>query len=605
MTKLFFVLALFLAFYLPAAGAEGTGCGSLGNGQCSETRPIYCDNGIPVPNCGECGCEPGWECEEFTQRCVERETMFAVVSEHGTEKNPWSRRQEYSLEFMVAGPDGKALSESKVSGLEVSLDGRQLEAEGDGKGIYSVKIEPGYRENDSAVLLLSALARPNREIRLEREFTVHFENEQTTLHWFFQKPFHEGESIGVFKARAIYEKGDSVEGGIFTAVLKAKNAAIEKTLELKNGLLECDFGYPLSLGDIAESPVIEVTGTDDFGNRIEKAIIVPTEEGKNPEFNLVVSEIADLYEYGATVPIRASVNSTQKAELKNTEVWVFSESLGLEEKIEFGLEGEEYYFEVNLPAQRNIEEFDLRVEGKAELSGESLGYLEEKTLGLTDGLAIKFIHPAGEVIAHAAGSSDTIVVVLGLRETGKPATIERVNATLSVNGEEQEIELVRQDNGEYSARLSPEMGPGPNSLKLQLGDGFRHSREEGEIQVTVQPQYPVVYFAGFIALIVAVHFLGKKIRKRMKRKSVVSEKEKFEIAKRERLLKDLRREYYKRHISEEEYKERAIKIQTELRELKKKPKEPGKEAIEREKMLEEIDKRVEEIKKKRKKGEQL
>ena len=50
--------------------------GNIPNSRCSNTKPLYCDNGNLIYNCVECGCNEGMSCSDFgvceiLQKCAD------------------------------------------------------------------------------------------------------------------------------------------------------------------------------------------------------------------------------------------------------------------------------------------------------------------------------------------------------------------------------------------------------------------------------------------------------------------------------------------------------------------------------------------------------
>ena len=79
-----------------------------------------------------------------------------------------------------------------------------------------------------------------------------------------------------------------------------------------------------------------------------------------------------------------------------------------------------------------------------------------------------------------------------------------------------------------------------------------------------------IEFLPFIALIVFVIIAiagVNALAAHFREKNIYSEKQRFELAKRKRLLKDLKVAYYKRQLTEAEFKRESLKIQAEIKEI--------------------------------------
>jgi len=97
-------------------------------------------------------------------------------------------------------------------------------------------------------------------------------------------------------------------------------------------------------------------------------------------------------------------------------------------------------------------------------------------------------------------------------------------------------------------------------------------REPKTIIQTIQTPADLAQFLPLVGLIIFVLialFGVNFLKNHFKEKNILTEKQRFEIAKRKRMLKDLKTDYYKRRVSEQEYKDKALKIQAEIKELQK------------------------------------
>ncbi|MEM0360091.1 MAG: hypothetical protein QXK06_01990 [Candidatus Diapherotrites archaeon] len=80
---------------------------------------------------------------------------------------------------------------------------------------------------------------------------------------------------------------------------------------------------------------------------------------------------------------------------------------------------------------------------------------------------------------------------------------------------------------------------------------------------------PIIAVGALLAFIIIALFLLNRLANHFKQQNLLSEQQRFEIAKRNRMLKDLQIDYYKRRITEEEFKKQTLAIQAEIKELKK------------------------------------
>jgi hypothetical protein len=174
---------------------------------------------------------------------------------------------------------------------------------------------------------------------------------------------------------------------------------------------------------------------------------------------------------------------------------------------------------------------------------------------------IAFKHPVeGQTLI---GTNDINSVSVEISEAqGSQIQNKSVSATLTVDGKTQEIELVREENGLYTAELAYSIPLGQHIITISLEDQTTET-----IKTTIAKQIDLLPFAGFILLLFLSVFLVNYIKNSFKEKTTAEAEKHFEIAKRKRMLNDLRLDFYRRHITEEEYKDKALLIQAELREI--------------------------------------
>jgi len=579
--------------------AEPDDCGLLEHGKCQESfKPVHCSNGTLEMDCTKCGCDTGLNCNYSSKNCQRGKTARIVLLPAGAKKE-CGRRETCRAEFQLRDSMEKRVEAAGGKMPVVVLGGKELEVKKTGSGDFYVEIEPGYRPFESAQLSFSAIAKLEEEFEIDQNVEVFFKKEEISLNWFFKKALHQGEKIGKFSLKANYKGGGQLADGNLSAELKAAGVSIKKKLEWNNGTMECGFDHAITLEDATESPRIEIRGTDAFGNRIEKAIIVPTAEGKNPEFSLEVSEIESLYEYGVTIRLEARVNSRQGDTLSGTRVHLKSIALGIDRDLEFDSASQSYTAEILMPdIKAEKPQVDLAVTGSASLLGEEIVYAEKKLVALTKNIGIEFLYPLEGISLTESGSIESLAVELTI-EPGRVISAESVRALLFVDGKSQSVELLKEGN-RHTAMLKEKIPLGEHLIELELAGGYTGSRK---ISTTILPSLPVPVLLGLAGALIVLALVLYYSRGLFLERHALSEKQKAEIIKRRRKLKTLKLDYYKRVIPEEEYKDKALKIQAEIKELKKKtPKRKRPASAEEKSMMLDVDRKVKEIKRERKKG---
>jgi len=577
---------------------QGMDCGELKNRECSNLKPVYCENGVPVENCTKCGCEEGWNCNSFSQKCQETgEIEFEVVSENGTKESPMQKRAGGAIEFVIVNNKGKRLTAQNIFSVNASTKGRDLEVTEKQDGVFSVEIEPGFLEGDSAILLIQADVKTTKRISEEQAIEVFFENEEIKIEISFRKnSFFEGEKIDLVEIQAGYSDGEVPELSELEFVVESKGAhkcsGKEKN---ENGIV---IDYPVRAGDFVQELDLTITGVDSFGNRVIKEAVVPLASGRNPLFALAIEPKAETFAFCNTSTFTAEVFSTEKSKLTGLTVKISSAELGVDESMQ---QETQFRFSrsIELPCEeRNPAEFTLEILATAEINGETVSYAEKRKATLTEQLGIEFVSPEEGITNINGALLERIELKLNAGEdlTGP----DKVNALLKVDNVERNLVLEKNtETGIHSATLTPGVAPGDHVFEISLKDGFSGNKA---IHSTLNQsiEFELMVFAVLFPLFLIGFSLYRKKHKASENRT---EKEQFEITKRKRMLKDLKFAYYKRRISEKEFKEASMKITQELSELfqkKKNPKKTQESKETREKSV--IENRIEEIKKKREKG---
>lgn len=629
--KVIFFLLFFsptIASASPTSDSKGMDCGDLKNGECSPIKPIYCDNGVPVANCTKCGCEKNYVCNSFTNRCQEMESLeIVILSERGTEKNPFSKRKENKIEFQVRESEtSKPLHKNRIQKMEVLLDGNELGVNALSNQKFEAIISPKYREKNVSELQFKILGTVNKTISFDRTMTVFFKNETIVLNPLFERAaFFQGEKIGLIKFDPKYVDENLVEFNEIKAILKREDKnLIEKTAIEETKLF---FDYAISEKDGKKGLKIKITGTDSYGSTLNKTIKVPVKKEKNPLFNLEIQPTQKVFARGASIKVKAFVHSSKETLLENLRVWIESKDPDKNKPMNSDKEKNSYWQEINLPGPNaGKTKTSFIVNGSAELKGKKLFYSEKKQAILTKKIGAKFVYPKEGPNTLKENEIKSVDVNLYCFP-GIETKLEKAIGVLKVDGKSQEITLLKNSEGLYTASLKKPISSGEHALELNLTQGLVGST--GVIHVDLKKDVNPFLFIGITVSIIFAFILFNYLQGHLRKKREQTEKERFKIIKRKRLLKELKKEYYKRHISEEEYRDRIMGVQRELKALtkekkprkkraggekktakktkkkgteEKKPQAKLEEPGEGKKAVDDIEKRIEEIKKKREKG---
>ncbi len=167
---------------------------------------------------------------------------------------------------------------------------------------------------------------------------------------------------------------------------------------------------------------------------------------------------------------------------------------------------------------------------------------------------------------------DEISLDIVLKGDSEPER-DSINAKLITAHSEQDILLERDEKtGTYRASLKEGIPLGEQMMRIELGDGLDLNKTIYAVLVPLPESPEPMAIMALITISITLMFLLNFARNRFRDAGEKIEKQRFEIAKRKRMLKDLKLQYYKRRVSEEEYKEMSLKISSELKELGKEKK---------------------------------
>jgi len=576
-----------------------TDCGVLEHEACQPAfKPLYCFNGKTLMSCDDCGCDNSLNCNYSTGKCQRSETVRIVrVSGDGTE---CSRRKNCSVEFEFRDSENKLIAEKDIDSIpKIFLLGIELELVKKGNGRFSFVLKPGFKESDEIQIRATALVHLDWEFLVDQNISLLFENEAITGKIEFEKSeFRQGETIGRIKFDPMYENGEKLEEGAFTASIESDGFTIEKKLEWNNGVLECSFDYPVNEEDSVSGLLVGLNGTDNYGNRLEEKIKIPVVKGKNPVFHLELSPLSEVQAYGSSIEVEVRPVLGEETGTEKTEVMVYSNALALDKKLEFDESKGLFVAVIELPgAESGIKQVDLAFTGFSEKGVEKTNYSERKLLSLTSKLGVEFIFPREGISFSETGQVEKIIVNISASPDSS-VTREEIDAVIAIDGKTKKIVLKRDpQTGMHSATMLSPIQIGEHVLSLELAGGLDGN---AAIKTNIQPMLPIEIIAVLaVVLALCVSFLVF-LRKSFVEKQTKSETKKKTSAEKKKDLKKLKKQFFKREISEEEYNKSALKLGAEITEIGKSiKKEKHSEKPAYLKQLDEIQKRTEEIKKKR------
>jgi len=181
-------------------------------------------------------------------------------------------------------------------------------------------------------------------------------------------------------------------------------------------------------------------------------------------------------------------------------------------------------------------------------------------------LTVSFVNLSEGTMTNETGKIEEITIEITHSDTRKIADCNEIIAVLTIDTETTTAKFKKQPNGLFSVILDQPIKAGEHTIQVELQDDFNAKKS---INVDLAQKTDIVLlFALVIGTIIALFSLSH-LKNHFKEKNTLTENQRFEIAKRKRMLKELKTDFYKRRLTEEKYKDKVRLIQSEIKELEK------------------------------------
>jgi len=380
-----------------------------------------------------------------------------------------------------------------------------------------------------------------------------------------EKSLHVGSGIGEINVFLEFQDGDvPLEGDFTAAIYSGGENVAEEALERKLDFYTANIPYEIAFSDYLNGLEMRLEGRDSHGNVLESEPFPIELQKDNPQFNIMILEpdlsVESSFGYGQEINLVASYESEKEPG-----------SVAMSYQVPGGkavsLSGADREFSalVKLP-EGGVESISIVVFGSANIGGEEISDFEVLELDLSKKMEIEFIYPAeGQTVLQGDGREVIVSIAYpGGRELDK----DSFKAVLYVDKERNVVTLEKDlKTGYYSFELD-EPVTGQHSLRLVLP-------ETGEMGGSAQIATNVAAgfdFLGILLFVVvlaglgySVYYITKRFRapgvslKAQITKAVKKPKSAASHFKEE--MKNLEMEFYKRRISEEEFRKRMIGLQ--------------------------------------------
>jgi hypothetical protein len=299
-----------------------------------------------------------------------------------------------------------------------------------------------------------------------------------------------------------------------------------------------------------------VLGVDSYGNIAYKQL---SRINQPMHFTMLVPERGKFYGYSQPITFKARPNRG-----------VVSQRLFLissDQKKPFVFDGgnQTHTLRVRMPSYSSgllSAEFLILADTILE-NGRSCKSFHKLRVPLSNQVFIEFLKPAPP--SNELLSAQNIEVVLKYADGETLLDVPSVDVVVFIEGTKVHLELKRTDNNTYVGEIRQNLPPGTYLLNLKLIPPFRG---ETTISVSVLAEINYLLLVFGVMLLTVVLFGYKYLERRYQKYKTLQAERQREIRMFVALLDKLKEEYLARHITREQYRQRAAEIMKRLEELK-------------------------------------
>jgi hypothetical protein len=349
------------------------------------------------------------------------------------------------------------------------------------------------------------------------------------------------------------------------AILETSEGVVRGKTKLLPTALRLDFNYILTEKDLGAQLTIRVYGRDEHGNFFDQNF--PVQIGSAASFFKLTFETPSanvLQGYGQKITVQVRVAKKDLSTLKNVQVMLVYNNREYEmQQLSTGV----YAVEIQLPDKGTATTVTLVAKGTANRDGQVIYGYGQLKLSLTDRVVVELLAPQTKSTQEGA---TTLKVRINYENSTAYPTQSTISARLVVDGEPYDIVLKGKD-GMYSARMPVALSVGDHSLLLELKEKNIVGSVVQQIRISTPPPLPDfndVFLYIILFGVTSVFIVGYGILSYIRNTAKQRESMRQELIKRkislQQLMYKMRRDYYKRRISEDDYKEIMLTLQQEL-----------------------------------------
>jgi len=328
-----------------------------------------------------------------------------------------------------------------------------------------------------------------------------------------------------------------------------------RVIPLSSGVM-LDINYRITEEDAENGLVVAMQGYDEYGNIIDERIRLNISM-QNPDFQLkVLWPKENKIEVLKKTPIVARIDSR-----KGWKGTVHIDCGIIKDTMHYDEENNVHFYNIKLGADYKQEKLKCKLRAKAlDAEAEAIANLE---LDVIAGLRIELVKPA-EGVSSLVEEPEEIVLNISYAN-GTELGIDALEGFLVIDDVRNEVVFHKVDK-HYVVKLSEPLSFGEHILEINVTEPVKG---EKKAYVKINRALAPVEILSGLAIVFVIAFglyVGSKIifAIRDAKARLMAEKQNV-LA----LLKKLKAEYFKRHISESEFREQYINAQKKLGEIER------------------------------------
>ena len=466
-----------------------------------------------------------------------------------------------TLKIQLTDKRNNPLSASDVLYLEAYAKGRRLNLKEETSGVFKAVFDPKLRVNNNEFVLIKTAAPVEGAIReLTSRLVLNFEPlELKTRNPFAGRQLYMGSKLGMYRFDFILYGNAQARDLYLQAKLVSKDW--EKNLKVITDekipySVYVDVNHIIGEHDAENGLALLLSGHDAYGNELRATIEVPISKS-NPAFDMEVlepkdREIALLEEKEIVVRIRSN---------KGLKGIIDVDCGTIKGKMNYDDVEDKHYFTLELPA--NYKESTLHCKLTAKAVGAEAMDIERLDFNIISGLRITFIKPRES--EHAYPEPIDEIEVRIEYSNGQLLEAENVEGKLIVDGEASDI-ILKKRGENYFAKLSEPLDFGEHVIELKIEAPLKTEKlSYVKINRALKPQ-EILAGLAFVFTVVIVIYATLRISLRIRDAKARIMHQRSELL---ALRKKLKAEYFKRHITEAEFKARYEELNRKLKKIEK------------------------------------